>query len=216
MAGVGGRGPEDAAGIRGQAVSDDSVAAEKAALRAEIRARVAALGAEERGREAAAVVEWVTGCDGWRRARGVGLFVPIGDEIPVGALMEAAWKAGKEVALPAWAGGESGYRFRTVRGAADLAPAGRFGIREPRAGCEDARAERLDFVVVPGVAFDPMGRRLGRGKGYYDRLLAGVEGATCGVGYGVQLVPRVPLEAHDIALKLVATARGFLGPAARG
>ncbi len=189
-----------------------AIVSDKAALRAELAARIAAMAPAERVREGDVVVGLVRGLDEWARAGVVGLFVPFGDEIPVGALLRAGWEARKEIAVPGWRGDGVGYRFCTVRSESDLVPAGRFGIPEPLASCEETGVARLDFVLVPGLGFDPYGRRLGRGKGFYDRLLAGVEGATCGVGYGCQLVPRVPVEAHDMAMKLVATARGILCP----
>ena len=64
---------------------------------------------------------------------------------------------------------------------------------------------RLDLVLVPGVAFDLNGRRLGRGKGYYDRLLAEFEGWTCGVAFDQQVVEAVPSEPHDMRLTCLVT-----------
>ena len=78
-------------------------------------------------------------------------------------------------------------------------------MREPREHCAALALNRLDFVLVPGVAFDLDGRRLGRGKGYYDRLLATVTGAACGVAFDRQIVPRVPSEPHDARLNCILT-----------
>ena len=64
---------------------------------------------------------------------------------------------------------------------------------------------RLDFVLVPGIAFDLQGRRLGRGKGYYDRLLAEVRGKTCGVAFDEQIVDEIPVEPHDIHVNCILT-----------
>ena len=64
---------------------------------------------------------------------------------------------------------------------------------------------RLDLVLVPGVAFDLHGRRLGRGRGYYDRLLSQVGGRTCGVAFDEQVVSEVPVEAHDVLLNCILT-----------
>jgi 5-formyltetrahydrofolate cyclo-ligase len=64
---------------------------------------------------------------------------------------------------------------------------------------------QLDFLLVPGVAFDRSGRRLGRGKGFYDRLLAGVTGMKCGVAWDEQIVHELPAEPHDIAMDLMLT-----------
>jgi 5-formyltetrahydrofolate cyclo-ligase len=59
--------------------------------------------------------------------------------------------------------------------------------------------------LVPGVAFDLHGRRLGRGKGFYDRLLADVRGKTCGVAFDEQIVREVPVEPHDSDVNCILT-----------
>jgi len=64
---------------------------------------------------------------------------------------------------------------------------------------------RLDLALVPGVAFDLNGHRLGRGKGYYDRLLAMLTGPACGVAFDQQIVSQVPNEPHDVRLSCILT-----------
>jgi 5-formyltetrahydrofolate cyclo-ligase len=61
------------------------------------------------------------------------------------------------------------------------------------------------LILVPGVAFDLRGYRLGRGKGFYDQLLAAVRGPTCGVGFDEQIVDAVPVEPHDVRLSCLLT-----------
>jgi 5-formyltetrahydrofolate cyclo-ligase len=68
-----------------------------------------------------------------------------------------------------------------------------------------APLNRLDFILVPGVAFDLHGRRLGRGRGFYDQLLANVRGRTCGVAFDEQIVRDVPIEPHDVSLNCILT-----------
>jgi 5-formyltetrahydrofolate cyclo-ligase len=82
---------------------------------------------------------------------------------------------------------------------------GRFGIREPGESCAEIELNRLDFTLVPGVAFDLQGRRLGRGKGFYDRMLAAVRGTTCGVAFDEQIVGEVPVEPHDTRVNCILT-----------
>jgi 5-formyltetrahydrofolate cyclo-ligase len=64
--------------------------------------------------------------------------------------------------------------------------------------------------LVPGLAFDPSGRRLGRGKGFYDRLLAMVRGRKCGIAFEEQVVPEIPVEPHDIRLDCLLTPRRWM------
>jgi len=92
---------------------------------------------------------------------------------------------------------------------------GRFGIREPKAapGDEGVRGG-FDLVVVPGLAFDPRGRRLGQGYGYYDRFLAALGGTalTVGLAFSWQLVPEVPVDTWDVPVDAVVTEDGIIRP----
>jgi len=82
---------------------------------------------------------------------------------------------------------------------------GQFGIREPNARCEQISLNLLDLILTPGVAFDLHGWRLGRGKGFYDRLLAAVHGTTCGVAFDEQIVAQIPVEPHDTHVNCILT-----------
>jgi 5-formyltetrahydrofolate cyclo-ligase len=86
---------------------------------------------------------------------------------------------------------------------------GKFGNLEPKANAPKAPFES-DFIVVPGLAFDPSGGRLGRGAGYYDRLLTKFQGVRIGVCFTELLVERVPCEDHDIRMDFVVTPEGII------
>ncbi len=88
---------------------------------------------------------------------------------------------------------------------------GPLGIPEPAEDAPQVPIESLDLVVVPGVAFDAAGRRLGQGKGYYDRSLPQARGTTVGLAYDFQVVPEVPHAATDFVLDLVVTDRRVIG-----
>ena len=86
-------------------------------------------------------------------------------------------------------------------------------IREPAFRSERVvQPNELDLVIVPGLAFTPHGARLGRGGGFYDRLLAklGTRTVRLGVCFGMQLVPELPLEPHDQLLDAVITEDGVV------
>jgi len=93
---------------------------------------------------------------------------------------------------------------------------GRFGIREPAEHCADLTISQLDLLLVPGVAFDLHGRRLGRGKGFYDQLLAVASGTTCGVAFDEQIVKEIPVEPHDIFVDCILTPTRWLERRPRG
>jgi 5-formyltetrahydrofolate cyclo-ligase len=90
-------------------------------------------------------------------------------------------------------------------------PAGRFGLIEPDASAPEVAVEAIDIVILPGLAFDRAGNRLGYGGGYYDevagRLRAGGHGLLVGLGYDFQLVDRCPAGAGDVTVDCVVTDR---------
>lgn len=141
----------------------------------------------------------------WRNARALLFFAPLADEPDIWPLLENALAAGRTVALPRFHPEQGAYVAGQIsRMDSDLL-AGRFGVREPRESCPIIPLNRLDLVLVPGVAFDLNGHRLGRGKGYYDRLLATHDGPTCGVGFDQQIVGQVPSGPQDVRLKAILT-----------
>lgn len=94
----------------------------------------------------------------------------------------------------------------------DLAPGFR-RIPEPPRDAPAVALEAIDLIAVPGLGFDAEGRRLGQGGGYYDRLLADPRrrAVTVGVGFACQIIDRVPVDGHDVALDVVVTERGVAG-----
>ncbi len=183
----------------------DPLIESKQALRAVVRARVAGLSSEYRAAAAAQVVVSLASRPEWARTSSVLLFAPLPDELDVWPLVELALVAGKTVALPAFVPGTNSYVARQIIDVArDVVP-GKFGVREPADACVEVPLNQLDLVLVTGIAFDARGGRLGRGKGFYDRLLAGVRGTKCGVAFDEQLVDAVPVGPLDIRLNCILT-----------
>lgn len=81
---------------------------------------------------------------------------------------------------------------------------GAFHIEEP-AGGDPEPVENIELIIVPGIAYDRAGNRVGRGKGFYDRLLASTRATKIGVGYDFQLVDNVETEDHDVPVDFVIT-----------
>ena len=84
---------------------------------------------------------------------------------------------------------------------------GAFHIEEPT-GNETVDPDTLELIVVPAVAYDRKGNRLGRGKGFYDRLLGSTKATKVGVAYEFQIVDEVPVEQHDIPMDIVISPSG--------
>ncbi|MFN7137754.1 MAG: 5-formyltetrahydrofolate cyclo-ligase [Limisphaerales bacterium] len=141
----------------------------------------------------------------WQQSRSVFFYSPLPSELNIWALVPEALGAGKTVLLPKFDPASNSYlpyRIQDLEG--DLLP-GKFGINEPDGNCEPYPLKQLDLTLVPALAFDPLGNRLGRGRGFYDRLLAAVSGAKCGVAFDEQILSKVPVEPHDIPVDYVLT-----------
>lgn len=89
---------------------------------------------------------------------------------------------------------------------------GDFGVREPSSQCPRVDLAKIRGLLIPGLAFDRQGYRLGRGKGFYDRCLQGWAGMKVGVGFEMQRVDSLPCEAHDQKVDFVVTEAGLWLP----
>ncbi len=137
-----------------------------------------------------------------QRAAVLALYAPIHHEVETAAVAGALLAAGRTLLYPAVHADQ--LRFCRVSAMTDLAP-GSFGIPEPKGEpCDPAAA---DLIVVPGVAFDLLGRRIGYGKGYYDKTLHRLEGSGRLVGfcYDFQLFEEIVGEPHDVTMDLIVT-----------
>ncbi len=183
-----------------------STAAEtKTVLRRQLRAALTALTTVEREAASDRVVQQISADARWRAARTVMLFIPLPDELNLLPLVDQALGRHKVVLLPRFDAVTGIYEAAQVTNLARDLVRGPFGVTEPRADCPAVSVKQLDVTLVPGLGFDRVGRRLGRGKGHYDRLLADAGGSFWGVGHDCQLVPEIPGEPHDVALNCIVT-----------
>lgn len=138
-------------------------------------------------------------------ASAVLFYAPLPDELDVWPLMEEALARGILCALPAFDPAAQTYGARRVTQLTSEIRDGNFGVREPDASCPWVPLHTFNLILVPGLAFDLHGNRLGRSRGFYDRLLAEVAGLKCGVCHDGQVVPAVPCEPHDIPMDFILT-----------
>ena len=183
---------------------------EKRALRAQIRAELRQMPAGERLALSAQARELLAAQASWLNAGSILFYAPLEQELDVWPLLVAALAEGKTVALPHFVEETKTYAACQVEHLPEDLKGGNFGIREPAARCSKLLLNRLDFVLAPGIAFDLHGRRLGRGKGFYDQMLAGVRGRTCGVAFDNQIVREIPVEPHDICVNCILTPTRWL------
>ncbi len=177
----------------------------KAELRREIRGRLKAMTAEEHESGSAAIRRRLEEQPVWKSSRAILAYVPMTHEPNLWPSLVQAWDTGKQIALLRHSPEMDHYVPCLVRDRDRDLQAGQFGILEPKAHCPIFDLMRLDLVLVPGIGFTLNGGRLGRGKGYYDRLLAGVPALKCGVAFDGQIESEFPLEPHDIQLNCILT-----------
>jgi 5-formyltetrahydrofolate cyclo-ligase len=178
---------------------------QKAALRTQICAvlkQMSPAGRETASRKACALLE---SQPLWHEAQSVLFYAPMPEELDVWPLLERALAVGKTVLLPRFLPEQNEYAACHIRDPVKDLRTGKFGIREPRDSCERILLKRLDLLLVPGIAFDLEGHRLGRGRGFYDRLLAVLQGPACGVAFDQQIVAVIPREPHDMRLNCILT-----------
>jgi 5-formyltetrahydrofolate cyclo-ligase len=132
-------------------------------------------------------------------------YAPLADELDVWPLLEKLLKSPTVCALPAFDAATQFYSARRVKNLETDIFTAKFGVSEPLAGCEEIPLNQFDLVLVPGVAFDLSGHRLGRGQGFYDRILSAASGIKCGIGYDFQLLETIPAEAHDAKVDFIFT-----------
>ena len=181
----------------------------KAQLRTRYVRRLQQQKEDERRRSSEAIWRKVVRLTAFRRAATVCCYVALPYEVQTWRMIEEMLANGKRVVVPYVRPNTRRLGLSEVRDpAADLAP-GAFGVWEPRPSARRAvRARELDLVLVPGLAFDTRGHRLGHGGGYFDRFLARVPKTTptVGLAFRCQLLDRLPVASHDHAVQTILTA----------
>lgn len=179
----------------------------KAAIRQAMRRRRRALAPTDVAAAGAAVADAVRALDALRAAPVLLAYVDRDNEIPTGALIASALAAGKRVFLPRLDGDRM--IFAEHRLGAALRP-GAFGIPEPEGDPGEPDLLATAVAVLPLLAWDDAGGRIGRGGGHYDRAFAGPNRPQCliGLAYAFQHLPRVPHDPWDVRLDCVVSERG--------
>lgn len=178
----------------------------KAALRRVMLARRKAHDPALAERRSRLAQEFILTSPSWREASCVGLYMPVNGEAGTGLLLAAAFATGKRVYLPKITGPGSMEFLRCAK--TDGLRAGPMGILEPEAAAD--RAQRLDLVIMPGLAFDRQGMRLGYGGAYYDRYFGCHHCATAiGLCFAFQIVPALPAETWDLPVNAVCSEEGL-------
>ncbi len=174
---------------------------DKATARKLLRQRRAFISMIERAELSARISEKAITLPEFARAKTVMAYVSIRDEVITGPLLRYILDTGRTLALPRVEDG----RIRGMR-AHDLSALrrGAMGIPEPE-GEDEISPGDIDLFLLPGLGFDPMGGRIGYGKGYFDAYLKDAPGYKAGLCFEAQMMDRAPVEEYDVAMDAVVT-----------
>lgn len=174
----------------------------KAQLRKVLKLLVQAIPSEKKTNNSLLACQQFLKHESYHRARSLLLYVPLQGEPDLQPVFEQAIADQKRIALPRFLPEQSKYAAFFI-GDKPL-ETGAFGVLEPSPELP-VPLNQLDLVVVPGLGFDLRGGRLGRGKGFYDRMLSEVSGVKCGICFDEQIVEGIPVEPHDVRVDFLAT-----------
>ncbi len=138
------------------------------------------------------------------------IFLSFGSEVNTDRIIRWAWKRRKRVVVPLCKPETREMTVYPIETFDDL-EAGYFGIREPKRDLRQPAAKKdIDLVVVPAVAFDRRGYRVGYGGGYYDRFLADLDVLKIGLAFSCQLIPEAPVDKYDRAVDGIVTENEYI------
>jgi 5-formyltetrahydrofolate cyclo-ligase len=173
---------------------------DKAAVRKQMRDLKRQLSPEEKLRRSKAILQRLEPLPLFAEAKVVLLYWSMADEVQTHDFVNK-WYKDKVVLLPCVQGDD--LVLRQYSGPDCMVAGEQFGIGEPQ-GPEWTDLDKVDLIIVPGVAFDSHGNRMGRGRGFYDRLLKSTPNAVkVGVAFDFQLLDRIPVEPHDVPMDCV-------------
>lgn len=147
----------------------------------------------------------------WKNAQTIGITVSHGFEWDTTNIIKKAWEQGKQVCVPKCLPKNRKMIFYQIDNFDQLEVV-YYNLLEPKPDETTPKDKKfIDLIVVPGVVFDKKGYRIGFGGGYYDRYLANYKNETVSLLHTKQLINRIPIDNHDIAVKYLLTEKGFVG-----
>lgn len=177
----------------------------KPEIRTQMKAFLGSLTPQDRHRRSMAACDAIAQTREFRNSQLIMLYMPLPSEVETSPLAVKAWAEGKQIAVPRvdW----ERQRMDPVEiNSLDIDTTTTKGVREPVEG-RVVPLDLIDMVIIPGIAFDRRGYRVGRGRGFYDRFLAqkDFKGIRCALCFHEQLIGEVPAETHDVPMDLIVT-----------
>jgi 5-formyltetrahydrofolate cyclo-ligase len=183
----------------------------KDALRQQIKQVLAAVAPDQAACKSLRACRSVVDLPEFADAEVVMIYLSIPGEVDTSHIALACWQQGKTVVVPKVAWSERRMVAVECQSIDEHMDVDKYGLRTPRRGQIRASGS-LDMVIVPGLAFDRTGQRLGRGGGFYDRFLPELseKARTVGLSFGEQVVDDLPVDAHDHPIDILVTDREVL------
>ncbi len=179
----------------------------KTTLRSHVLSLRSAQSPREREEKSNAIAMRVLASVEWINARTIMLYASTPREVHTTQLIESALREGKRVCLPAQESASAPINAYAIRSMDELERGSLGFVQPPALHSRLVSKKNIDVVIVPGVAFDEKGNRLGRGMHFYDDFLAGMHAVKIGLAFELQIVENVPTEAHDVPVDLVVTEK---------
>ena len=177
--------------------------AQKQQIRQQIRQKLNNFSKEEKNKQSANIWQQTEQLSIFQNADIVLLYWSLPDEVDTHNFIEK-WSKSKTILLPVVV--NDGLILRKYSGLSCL-KVGKYGIFEPSGGEDFTDFTAIDLCIVPAVAFDTQGNRLGRGKGFYDKLLSRISAPKIGVCFDIQLIENIPHEDWDIKMDLILSSQ---------
>lgn len=153
------------------------------------------------------IAERVQSMGKFQRARVVATYLAMPGEVQTAPLLVACRQLGQRLCVPAYDSRAGCYRLAWLTANDDIVTVGRLQVPEPAEPVWISQPETVEVVLTPGLAFDTTGRRLGHGRGGFDRLLEKLTAYKIGLAFETQLRARIPIETHDILMDAVVTEK---------
>ena len=191
----------------GKPAAASSVKEAKSLLREKFHAQRIRLSKKDVEEKSAKILENLFLLPEISRAKNVGCYISFNNEVFTRAIIDKLWKDGKKVFVPVMDSREKGFHFAQIKSFQGTKK-NSYGILEPES-VKIFPPEKIDAFIVPGLAFDLRGARIGWGQGFYDRFFSNAEikGARIGIAFDFQLIEELPCAGHDAKMDLIVTEK---------
>lgn len=181
----------------------------KKALREKSREKRKAISANLRAEKSKKIRELLESTKEFKDAKKILLYISTEEEVHTHELTKDSINSDKKVYVPKVTGSQ--LAVCPILAWDELKP-GTHGVLEPCSVLDPANPEEIDLIIVPGIAFDQYGHRIGYGKGFYDSLLSLTKGVKIGLAFKEQITEKIPFEDHDIPVDFIITDEKIIKP----